>query len=101
MVLLVAQHIGGINIYYKGVVYSLNHRKMAVVVSNLGRLLAVLGMVYADWSIWLIYSASLLGLLMLVGSVYKVFVEQKVDDVKIEQKSEKRGKSPIREAKKD
>lgn len=61
----------------KGISYNPIHRKFGVVVSSLGKFLAVGGMIIAGWSQEIIIAGSFLAVLMTIFGIYKHFVPQK------------------------
>lgn len=74
LVLLIIQHIGGVSTLLKGINYNPQHRKFAVVVSNFARILGLFGLILAGEEKNTILLVGAIDALLLVGSVYKVFI---------------------------
>ena len=49
LILVLLQHVGGVTTLLKGISFNPIHRKFGVVVSSLGKFLAVGGMIIAGW----------------------------------------------------
>lgn len=76
LVLLLVQHIGGVLTLIKGMSSNPAHRKFGIIVSNLGRIISVFGLILAGQDQRLIIGAAVLALLMLVLSAKKLFGSQ-------------------------
>lgn len=85
LIFLVFQHIGGVITLLQGKTHNPNHRKFAVVVTNLGRIVTLVGFKYAKQDLWF-YILSVLAVLLLIGSVQAVFGKKEAP--KKENKSE-------------
>lgn len=71
--MVLIQHIGGVTTLLKGQKSNPQHRKFAVLVTNFGRLLAIFGMILGGFDQRIIIGSSIFAVILLVGSVYKVF----------------------------
>lgn len=73
---MVVQHIGGVSTYLQGIKYDPAHRKFAVVVTNMGRFIAVFGLVIAGAEEMYVYGSGALAVVLLIASVYNVFLKK-------------------------
>lgn len=69
--ILTVQHASGVYTLLKGIGYNPIHRKLGVVVSGLGKFIAVGGMILAKWPQYLIISSVVLAVLM---TGYTIFI---------------------------
>lgn len=76
LVLMTLQHIGGAITLLQNKTHNPGHRKFAVVVTNLGRGVAIGGMIFGGVEQQYIIGASVLALVLLVFSVWKVFLRK-------------------------
>ena len=88
------QHLGGAITLIQNKTHNAGHRKFAVVVTNLGRMVAIGGMIFGGVQQEYIIGASVLALLLLVLSVYKVFVKKEHVPAKKPSGAAGRAKSP-------
>lgn len=58
----------------KGIGYNPSHRKFGVLVSSLGKFIAVGGMIISGWPQWIIIASVVLAILMTVFAYCKHFV---------------------------
>lgn len=102
--LLLVQHVGGVLTLIKGMSSNPAHRKFGIIVSNMGRIIAVFGLILAQQDQRLIIGAATLAFLMFILTVKKLFSSKpKVSDPNQETSTTETGRqrSPPRDVKRD
>lgn len=104
LLLLLVQHVGGVLTLIKGMSSNPAHRKFGIIVSNMGRIIAVFGLILAQQDQRLIIGAATLAFLMFILTVKKLFSSKpKVSDPNQETSTTETGRqrSPPRDVKRD
>ena len=70
------QHMGGTITLLQNKTHNANHRKFSVIVSNMGRMVSIGGMLYGGVQQQYIVGSCVLALILLVASVYSVFFKK-------------------------
>jgi len=99
---MLIQHFYGVYILLNSQTFSPNHRKFAVVVTNLGRFVTIFGLILCGRDQIYIIGGGVLSVIMLVATIQKVFLAKGTSTATpSSKKTAERERSPPRNAKRD